>query len=105
MTTQIERKGNEITIREDIARNGPAIGFPANQKGLFIASLQGVNAPGPPTQAVGNFNRTEDMTSNPVGVFITEADADLFLVAKGAGFSKHPQGIAVDGFGWVVTQD
>ncbi len=105
MGVQIERKGSEVQIREDVARNGPAIGIPANEKGLFIAALQGVNAPGPPTAAPGGFNRTEDMTSNPVGVFVNEADADIFLVAKGAGFSKHPQGISVDGFGWVVTQD
>lgn len=105
MATQIERKGDQIEIRENIARNGPAIGFAFAQKGLFIASLNAVNAPGPPEIAVGDFNRTEDQTSNPVGVFITEADADLFLAAKGAGFSKHVQGIAVDGFAWVVTQD
>ncbi len=105
MATQIERKGNEIQIREDVARTGPVIGIPVNQKGLFIASLQGVNAPGPPEIAVGDFNRSEDMTSNPVGIFVTEADADIFIAGKGAGFSKHPQGISVDGFGWVVTQD
>lgn len=105
MATQIERKGNEIQIRSHIAGNGPIISIPNNEKGLFIASLQGVNSPGPPAIAVGSFIRGEDETSNPIAVFIDEDDAEAFAQSKGAGFSTHVQGIAVDGFAWVVTQD
>jgi len=101
----MERVGPNIRIRENTARNGPAIGIPFGQRGLFIASLNAANVPGNQIVAVGDFDRVEDLTSNPVGVFTTEADADTFLAAKGAGFSKHQQGISVDGFGWVVTQD
>lgn len=105
MATQIERKGNQIQIRSHIAGNGPIISIPNNEKGLFIASLQGVNTPGPPAIAVGSFIRGEDETSNPIGVFTTEADADIFMAARGGDLEKHVQGIAVDGFAWVVTLD
>ena len=98
MPTQIERKGTDIQIRSHIAGNGPRISFPNSQKGQFIASLNAVNLPGQREIAVGVFDRVEDETSSPVGVFVTEGDAELFRTAKGAGFSKHVQGISVDGF-------
>ncbi len=96
---------NRLVFRENIDRNGPALSLGFADRAGFITLLESLTNAGDEVVTQGRFRRIADFTQNPVGVFTTEADADAFVTAKGAGFTKRPQGASVDGFGWIVTQD
>ncbi len=97
--------GGRLVFRENIDRNGPALTLAFADRAGFVGLLNSLTSAGDEVVTQGRFRRIADFTQNPVGVFTTEADADAFVTAKGAGFTKRVQGSSVDGFGWIVTQD
>lgn len=105
MAIQIRLTGGRLVFRENIDRNGPVLSLAFGDRGAFRTALNSLTNDGDEVVTTGRFGRIADFTQKPVGVFTTEADADAFVTAKGAGFTKRVQGESVDGFGWIVTQD
>ncbi len=105
MAIQIRLTAGRLVFRENIDRNGPALSLAFGDRAVFRTALNSLANDGDEVITQGRFRRIADFTQNPVGVFTTEADADAFVTAKGAGFTKRRQGASVDGFGWIVTQD
>ncbi len=105
MAIIISRRVARLIFREHIDRNGPALSLAFADKAALRTALQSVINDGDEVIVAGRFRQEQDTTILPVAIFRNEADADAFVTAKGAGFSKRPQGIAADGFAFVVTQD
>jgi len=105
MAIQIKLRGGRLVFRENIDRNGPALTLAFGDRAAFRTALNSLQNEGDEVLTQGRFRRLEDFTSSPVAITKTEAQADALLTALGAGFSKHVQGAAVDGFAWVVTED
>ncbi|MCK5318025.1 MAG: hypothetical protein KAJ55_08925 [Anaerolineales bacterium] len=105
MPVQISRRGARLIFREHIDRNGPSLSVAFADKAALRTAIQNVINDGDEVIAAGRFRQEQDTTINPIAIFRNEADADAFLTAKGAGFSKRPQGAAADGFAFVITRD
>ncbi len=105
MAIQIKRRGARIIFREHIDRNGPSLSLAFADKAAFRTSINSIVNDGDEVIAAGRFRQEQDTTIAPIAIFRNEADADAFVTAKGAGFSKRPQGVAADGFAFVVTRD
>ncbi len=105
MAIQLSRRGLRLIFREHIDRNGPSLSLRFADKAAIRTAIQSVVNDGDEVTINGRFRQEQDTTILPVAIFLNEADADAFVTAKGAGFSKRPQGVAADGFAFVVTQD
>ncbi len=105
MAIQIKLTGGRLVFRENIDRNGPALTLAFGDRAAFRTALNGLTNDGDEVLTQGRFRRVEDFTSSPVAICKTEAQADALVTALGAGFTKRPQGAAVDGFAFVVTED
>ncbi len=105
MAIQIRLTAGRLVFRENIDRNGPALSLAFGDRAAFRTALNSLTNNGAEVITQGRFRRIADFTQDPVGVFTTEADADAFVTAKGAGFTKRVQGSSADGFGWIVTRD
>ncbi len=105
MAIQIKLTRGRLVFRENIDRNGPALTLAFGDRATFRTAFNSLQNDGDEVITQGRFARIEDFTSRPVAICKTEAQADAIVTALGAGFTKRPQGAAVDGFAFVVTQD
>jgi len=105
MPIQISRRGARLIFREHLDRNGPALSLAFGDKASLRTNLNSVLNDGDEVVMPGRFRQEQDTTIRPIAIFRTQADADAFVTAKGAGFSRRTQGVASDGFAHVVTQD
>lgn len=102
-TIQIAVDTDRITFRENIDRDGPMLSILLTDKQAMRQAINTLTNHGDEIIADGIFSRTSDKTRQPVGIFLTQADADAFQLTKGAGFVVETEE-QVDGFNWKVLQ-
>ncbi len=105
MAIQIRLTNGRLVFRENIDRNGPALTLAFGDRAAFRTALNSLANDGDEVLTQGRFRRIENFSSTPVAICKTEAQADALVAALGAGFTKRPQGAAIDGFAFVVTED
>ncbi len=97
---------DRIVCREGQDRNGAALLFNVTDKQAWRSAIQSMQNPSTPQEIVsGLFVRREDTTNIPIAIFTNEADADAFVITKGAATHRKDIEQTVDGFDYkVVTQ-